>query len=66
MIVEKYGYRLSWSEEDQAFVARVNEFPSLAAHGDTPHQAFDEICFVVKEVIADLEKIVREGVLTMR
>ena len=54
-LIQKYDYRVTWLEDDQAFIARVGEFPLLAAHGDTPHQALDEICFVVKEVIADLQ-----------
>ena len=31
---EHYLYSVGWSEADEAFVARVAEFPSLAAHGD--------------------------------
>ena len=32
---EQYLYSVGWSEKDEAFVARVAEFPSLAAHGET-------------------------------
>ena len=31
---EHYLYTVGWSEDDEAYVARVAEFPSLAAHGD--------------------------------
>ena len=53
---DHYLYTVGWSEEDQAYVARVAEFQSLAAHGDTPEEALQEIRFVVKEVIKDLMK----------
>ena len=54
--VEQYLYSVGWSDEDEAFVARVAEFPSLAAHGDTQEEALDEIKGVVKFVISDLKK----------
>jgi len=47
----KYTYRIEWSEEDQAHIARCLEFPSLAAHGSTPEKALKEIEFVVSESI---------------
>ena len=42
-IIEKYTYRVEWSEEDQLHIARCLEFPSLAAHGDTVENALKEI-----------------------
>lgn len=51
---EQYLYSVGWSEEDDAFVARVAEFPSLAAHGDTQEGALREIKEVVKFVLSDL------------
>ncbi len=54
--VEKYLYSVGWSEEDKTFVARVAEFPSLAAHGDTLEEALHEIKEVVAFVIADLQE----------
>lgn len=55
---EDYFYNVGWSEEDQAFIGRVAEFPSLAAHGDSPAKALEEITSVVRYVIEDL---VEEG-----
>ncbi|MGC2237114.1 MAG: type II toxin-antitoxin system HicB family antitoxin [Pyrinomonadaceae bacterium] len=52
--VEQYLYSVGWSEEDEAFVARVAEFPSLAAHGETQEEAMREIRDVVGFVIQDL------------
>ena len=52
--VEQYLYSVGWSEEDKAFIARVAEFPSLAAHGDTQEDALREIKDVVGFVLEDL------------
>ena len=51
---EDYLYRVAWSEEDQLFIGRVDEFSSLAAHGETQMQALQEITNVVKLVMEDL------------
>lgn len=53
--VEQYLYSVGWSSEDEAFVARAAEFPSLAAHGDTLENALREIKEVVGFVLQDLE-----------
>lgn len=52
--VEQYLYSVGWSDEDDAFIARVAEFPSLAAHGDTQEEALKEIKDVVSFVLKDL------------
>jgi predicted RNase H-like HicB family nuclease len=49
--IEKYTYRIEWSEEDGCHLARCLEFPSLSAHGRTVEAALQEIEFVVKETI---------------
>lgn len=51
---EEYSYSVAWSEEDDAFVGRVVEFPSLAAHGSTQGKALREIRNVVGYVLEDL------------
>ncbi len=53
---EHYLYSVGWSEADEAFVARVAEFPSLAAHGDTQEEALSEIKDVVGFVLNDLKE----------
>jgi len=54
MFADQYHYRVSWFEEDHAFVWRVDEFPSLSAHGETLAQALEEIVAVVQMAIEDL------------
>jgi predicted RNase H-like HicB family nuclease len=49
--IDKYTYRIEWSEVDQFHVARCLEFPSLAAHGDTIEEALREIEYVVAESV---------------
>ena len=51
---EEYAYTVMWSEEDQAYIARVAELPSLAAHGASSIEALAEIIEVVRFVLEDL------------
>lgn len=53
---DQYLYSVGWSEKDDAFVARVAEFPSLAAHGETQEEAMREIKAVVEFVLNDLKE----------
>ncbi len=55
--VEQYLYSVGWSDEDDAFVARVAEFPSLAAHGETQEEALREIKNVVEFALKDLTEL---------
>jgi len=50
-----YLYSVVWSEEDDAFIGRVLEFPSLAAHGSTQAKALSEIRSVVQHAFEDLQ-----------
>lgn len=50
------SYTVEWEEEDRVFVARVTEFPSLSAHGETHEQALHELKKVVAIVLDDLEQ----------
>lgn len=47
----QYSYRIEWSDEDQTYVGRCTEFPSLAAHGPTAESALAEIQVVVEESV---------------
>jgi len=49
-----YAYSVMWSEEDQAYIGRVAEFPSLAADGASPEAALKEITDLVQFVLEDL------------
>jgi predicted HicB family RNase H-like nuclease len=51
---DHYLYSVGWSEEDHAYIARVAEFQSLAAHGSTQQQALKQIKEVVATVLEDL------------
>ena len=54
--VDKYIYRVEWSEEDKSHLARCLEFPSLAAHGETPDLALKEIRDVIRESLRWMEE----------
>ena len=51
---EDYLYSVVWSNDDGAFIGRVLEFPSLAAHGNTQEAALREIGSVVRYALEDL------------
>lgn len=51
---EEYSYNVAWSQDDDAFIGRVTEFPSLAAHGGTQEKALREIRKIVEYVLDDL------------
>jgi len=50
-LIDKYTYRVEWSEEDNTHIARCLEFPSLMAHGDSSIEALNELEHVVTETI---------------
>ena len=52
--VYKYTYTIRWSEEDRAFICTVQEFPSLAAHGNSQINALMELSSVVRTVLHGL------------
>lgn len=41
--MHKYGIVISWSTEDEAFVAQAPELPGCMAHGDSQQEALAEI-----------------------
>lgn len=50
-----YAYRVSWSPEDQAFIATVDEWPSLSAlDGQSPDRAVKALCRVVAACMRDM------------
>ena len=56
MNIEKYTYRVTWSEEDQEFVGLCAEFPSLSWLSKTQEAALKGIRSTVKTVVKDLKK----------
>jgi predicted HicB family RNase H-like nuclease len=55
---DKYTYRVTWSEEDAAYVGLCAEFPSLSWLARSPESALKGIRKVVLEVVEDM---VRKG-----
>ena len=54
--VDRYTYRVTWSEEDEEYVGLCAEFPSLSWLEKIPEKALSGIRKVVKETVADLRK----------
>ncbi|GFO75562.1 antitoxin [Bathymodiolus platifrons methanotrophic gill symbiont] len=55
-IFEKYTYRVTWSEEDEAFVGLCSEFPSLSWLAETSEQTLKGIHYVVKDCVEAMLK----------
>ena len=54
--IDRYTYRVTWSEEDQEYVGLCAEFPSLSWLETAPEAALQGIRRLVKKVIADLKR----------
>ena len=54
--IDKYTYRVTWSEEDQEFVGQCAEFPALSWLSGSQEMALEGIKKVVKKSIADMRK----------
>jgi predicted RNase H-like HicB family nuclease len=54
MSAAQYTYEAMWSEKDRAFIARVKEFPSLEAHGDSRGSSIRALKSVIAAVLSDL------------
>jgi len=52
--IDRYTYRVTWSEEDQEYVGLCAEFPSLSWLEKTPEKALSGIRKLVKECIDDI------------
>lgn len=52
--VDRYTYRVTWSEDDQEYVGLCVEFPSLSWLEKTPEKALKGIRELVHECIDDL------------
>lgn len=50
-----YSFRVTWSPEDEEFVATCVEFPSLSWLAGTPEDALSGLREVVDEVVCDLQ-----------
>jgi predicted HicB family RNase H-like nuclease len=54
--IDKYTYRVSWSEEDQEYVGLCAEFPSLSWLDSSPETALTGIRNVVIQASSDMIK----------
>lgn len=52
--IDKYTYRLTWSEEDEEFVGLCAELPGLSWLAETPEDALKGIRKVVRSSIKDM------------
>jgi predicted HicB family RNase H-like nuclease len=55
MEMDKYTYRVTWSEEDSEYVGLCAEFPSLSWLADTPEAALAGIRDTVSQVVQDMQ-----------
>lgn len=56
-----YNYKISWSVEDQEFIASCVEFPSLSYLHEDSSLALKGIIALAKEVVKDLEPLQQKG-----
>lgn len=54
--IEHYLFSVGWSSEDEAYISRVAEFPSLTTHGETMEEALNEIKQVVGFVVQEMQE----------
>lgn len=54
--IDKYTYRVTWSEEDDEFVGLCAEFPSLSWLASNPEEALKGIRLVVNECLSDMAR----------
>ncbi|MBM4458661.1 MAG: toxin-antitoxin system HicB family antitoxin [Chloroflexi bacterium] len=55
MKIDRFTYRVTWSEEDQEYIGLCAEFPSLSWLASSPEQALMGIRTIVTEVIRNME-----------
>jgi hypothetical protein len=54
--IDRYTYRITWSDEASEYVALCAEFPSLSWLAPEPEGALGGIRALVRDVVADLER----------
>lgn len=54
-VADRYTYRVTWSPEDDSYVATVAELPSLSWLDDDQREALNGIVKLVHDVVDDLE-----------
>jgi predicted HicB family RNase H-like nuclease len=54
--IDRYTYRVTWSEDDQEFVGLCAEFPSLSWLEATPEDALKGVRRLVHKCVTDMKK----------
>jgi len=54
--IDKYTYRVTWSDDDNEYVGLCAEFPSLSWLAKSPEAALKGIRGVVADVLADMTR----------
>ena len=54
-MTDHYTYRVTWSVDDNEYVALCAEFPSLSWLASTPDEAFSGIRQLISDCLADME-----------
>lgn len=54
--IDRYTYRVTWSDEDREYIGLCAEFPRLSWLEKTPESALSGIRTLVKECIADMQQ----------
>lgn len=54
--MNKYGFRILWSDEDEGYIATCPEFPGLSAFGETQEEALAEGLVAQQLFIADMQE----------
>ena len=55
-VLDRYSYRLTWSEEDQEHVGLCAEFPSLSWLDSSPEKALAGIRKLVQTTLSDMKE----------
>lgn len=54
--IDRYTYRVTWSEEDQEHVGLCIEFPSLSWLAESPEKALKGIRRLVRDCVKDMNE----------
>ena len=54
--IDRYTYRVTWSEEDSEYVGLCAEFPSLNWLDESPEKSLLGILRLVKDAVEDLKR----------
>lgn len=55
-MLDKYSYRVTWSDDDSEFVGLCAEFPSLSWLSKSQDEAFKGIRKLVMDVVKDMQQ----------